>query len=353
MRIRETAMTIACGLLHYSGVNALLRLFYQARGRIPILMYHSICDADHLNSCLSLAGMVVRARTFRHQLDYLRKKYDVMSLKELVGYIEKGQRPPRRAVAITFDDGFIDNFTVVLPAMRDAGCTGTFFIIGDTLLRGGVIWPHALYELLDGLSRREEPTKKGNLSPGRTENGGSPEKMRVAGEIKRKAEGASPDSKTSILREICEANGYEFSSLVHEGKYLGIAEIERLREEGHLIGAHSMSHEKIGLMPDSRKKEEIERCKALVGKLADKDFFPFAYPFGGKDSFRDGDKRLLKENGFSCALTTIEGSNRVGSDLFQLKRIEIGDYGRAEFAVRVNGVVGDVKEILKKAIGRN
>jgi len=92
--------------------------------RATILMYHSIADrTDHFNS--------VSPESFEQHLAHLaHHAVPVISLKELVRRL-KEKTPLGGAVAITFDDGFRNNFLNALPLLKKYGYPATVFVITD------------------------------------------------------------------------------------------------------------------------------------------------------------------------------------------------------------------------------
>ncbi|MDD4956251.1 MAG: polysaccharide deacetylase family protein [Candidatus Omnitrophica bacterium] len=102
-------------------------IFYFAymspRRTTPILMYHSVSKdkASTLN---------VTPKNFARQMQYLRDKgYSVISLKDLVAHINKGERYVPRTVVVTFDDGFEDNYLYAFPVLSQYGMPATIFMI--------------------------------------------------------------------------------------------------------------------------------------------------------------------------------------------------------------------------------
>lgn len=95
------------------------------RGRLTVITYHQVVDpADD--------GSSVGIENFRRQMQYLRDTYEVVSLQEAVRRLAPGQRP-QRLVAITFDDGYLDNAATAAPIMRALGLPATFFVSTDMI----------------------------------------------------------------------------------------------------------------------------------------------------------------------------------------------------------------------------
>jgi peptidoglycan/xylan/chitin deacetylase (PgdA/CDA1 family) len=101
--------------------------------RVPILMYHYVGDlppgADAIRR-----GLTVSRADFTAQLNWLRAEgYRSVSLEELYLALAYGGPLPEKAVVLTFDDGYIDNFDVALPLLREYGFSGTFFVITNSV----------------------------------------------------------------------------------------------------------------------------------------------------------------------------------------------------------------------------
>lgn len=99
------------------------------RIRVPILMYHYVSrppeDADEYRIDLSLAPEL-----FHQHMEYLfYQGYTPISLYQLHDALMTGTPLPPKPVILTFDDGYIDHYTNVLPVLREYGYTATFFVI--------------------------------------------------------------------------------------------------------------------------------------------------------------------------------------------------------------------------------
>jgi peptidoglycan/xylan/chitin deacetylase (PgdA/CDA1 family) len=95
---------------------------------IPILMYHHLTLLDPHASVLQRTW-TVSPTSFIQQLDYLSQQgYRTITFAQLDAFFEKGSPLPARPVILTFDDGWIDDYDVAFPALRQRGMVGTFFV---------------------------------------------------------------------------------------------------------------------------------------------------------------------------------------------------------------------------------
>ena len=101
-----------------------LFLFYKSNYEAPILMYHHVGDPTEKSSLNISAG------TFERQMEFLKvHRYHVITLEDLVGHYRLGQPVPWNTVAITFDDGYLDNFKNAFPVLKKMGFPATIFVI--------------------------------------------------------------------------------------------------------------------------------------------------------------------------------------------------------------------------------
>ncbi len=98
--------------------------------RVPVLMYHAV--DDDINS--SEAEWSVRPVAFEAQMRVLRDEgWTAVSMSELCSYWVRGESPPPRCVAVTFDDGHACLHDVAMPIMRRHGIRSTVFAVSGFL----------------------------------------------------------------------------------------------------------------------------------------------------------------------------------------------------------------------------
>ena len=99
------------------------------RIHVPILMYHYISplpeNVDNIRRDLTVLPDV-----FERQLVYLADEgYQTISMYQLYDALMTGAPLPPKPIILTFDDGYIDHYQYVFPALQRHDMTGTFFVI--------------------------------------------------------------------------------------------------------------------------------------------------------------------------------------------------------------------------------
>lgn len=93
----------------------------------PVLAYHKI---DEPTADIKLRGAFTSPKNFARQMLYLKKRgYEFYTASELIErYRQTGAFPPR-AITVTFDDGWKDNYTFAFPVLRDLQIKATIFLV--------------------------------------------------------------------------------------------------------------------------------------------------------------------------------------------------------------------------------
>ncbi|HTH02503.1 MAG TPA: polysaccharide deacetylase family protein [Vicinamibacterales bacterium] len=98
---------------------------YMGHGRLTVLTYHQVKEPAN-------DGSSVTPKAFDEQMHYLRQHYEVVRLEDGVKRLAR-RRAAERLIAITFDDGYLDNATAAAPIMHSVGLTATFFVSTDMI----------------------------------------------------------------------------------------------------------------------------------------------------------------------------------------------------------------------------
>lgn len=119
MSVRRTVLYSVYGLLRSFG-------YFAMRDRMApyatVLTFHRVNDKEEQG------GLTVHPRLFEELLEVLGREYRIVSLARLLEMVAKAEPIPARTVSITFDDGYLDNFSVAAPILKRRKIPATFFV---------------------------------------------------------------------------------------------------------------------------------------------------------------------------------------------------------------------------------
>lgn len=277
---------------------------------LQILTYHRVNDEhDFLFPATPI-------RVFEEQMLHISKRYHVCALEEAVERFQKKDLPPN-AVAITFDDGYRDNFLHAFPVVRNLSLPMTIFLATDAIGTGRTLWHDRVFSAF-----RE--TKASNLTGFDPSIVGVPlgslPQRQLAMEkvlaILRRLDEAERNQRISVL---CHCLAVE-ERRVDPDLMLTWDDVKLMSRDHVSFGSHTASHPILARISEEETEAQLVRsCEAIRQHLGRRPM-TFAYPNGTKTDFSEVTKQALKRLGFTCAVTTEFGINELGADMFELKR---------------------------------
>jgi peptidoglycan/xylan/chitin deacetylase (PgdA/CDA1 family) len=270
------AKTLAAGFLMYSGLLALVQQL--RRPHVLVLAYHRVTPDDQLPA-VDYPAMHVGTTTFALQLRVLRRLYDVVPLAELEAYLS-GATPLRRHVAaITFDDGYRDNYRNAFPILARENLPATFFLSVGFVDRGEAFWFDRLAAAARGWDARPEARDAVHLPAGLVAalNAAAPrvERLRRAAAFLK----SLPDGERRAVVDALE--GLESTPA---GEPMTWDEVRTLRGAGMGIGAHGTQHAILTRMPAADAAGDIRTSIDTIAARLDAPVTAFAYPNGDADA---------------------------------------------------------------------
>ncbi|MEJ5349180.1 MAG: polysaccharide deacetylase family protein [Desulfosoma sp.] len=281
------------------------------RNRCRILAYHMITP--------SLNGFYPQTQTdvFRREMEHLAANYRVLPLEELGRRLREG-RSVRGCIAITFDDGFRDNYTNAYPVLKALGLPATIFLITECVDTGRLPW-------FIGLRRLFMETTHESLD---LEMEGGRVSLNLKDSFHRKQASdrvmawvqQMPDEKRkNILEELHERLGGALMDPL-ENIMLTWDQVREMSNNGIRFGAHTVSHPVLRATGAAKLLEEISRSRDRIWQETGLPVSTFAYPFGRRSHYPRETPALLEKLGFVCAVTTEPGTNDFHTPIYELKR---------------------------------
>jgi peptidoglycan/xylan/chitin deacetylase (PgdA/CDA1 family) len=118
--------------------------------RLLVLMYHRVLPPEHPDRAIEQPGMYVSPATLDMHLTTLKRHFPIVHLDDWVRSAARGEAPPQ-ACALTFDDGWRDNFDHAFPVLRRHEAPATIFLVSAMTGTNQDFWPNRLARLLSQL----------------------------------------------------------------------------------------------------------------------------------------------------------------------------------------------------------
>ncbi len=282
------------------------------RARLRVLTWHRVADPA-ADPDLYPGLVSATPAGFEEQLDWLARRFAVVSLDEVLEARRGGPALPRRALLLSFDDAYADFAEHAWPALRRRGLPAALFVpTAYPDQPGCAFWWDRLWSALAHTRRTELRTREATLrldSPA--------ERTRSYKRLRDRVKSLGHDEAMTFVDELCT----ELGTRAAHNRVLGWSALRRLAREGATLVPHTRTHPLLHRIDADRVREEA------TGSLADlrREIGPtpavLAYPSGGHDA---AVVQRLREEGFELAFTTENGINDLATaDPLRLRRVSV------------------------------
>lgn len=281
---------VLCPVLLFIRLDRLLRLGSQ--NKRLIIMYHGVSR----NNINAINGRHVPVHQFERHLIYFKTNFDIVPLEVLCEMKLKGITSRKHTVAITFDDGYLNNVSNALPLLEKYQIPATFFVSSEGLKESNYLQPSDYLDLI---------------------NHSIKETVEINGRKFRKGKYHLVDAenkKSSVYQYINSLDPSSFrrvfSDLRHRYPYAQVTEkVDRefyevldgpgLNKLIHspliTIGSHGHSHINLVSLGEGDVRSQLQVSKDLFKECGVDTWYHLAYPYG---SFNETTLAVSRELGY-------------------------------------------------------
>lgn len=305
-------------------------------------MYHRILPADDERAPFEEPGMIVTPESFRLHINILSQYFDIIHLSEWPRFKRDCDHSPRRACAITFDDGWADNYEFAFPVLQDKEIPATIFVVSDLIGTDQIFWPEQLAHTVTTIAQNM-PAEWSHPSLAWLKNattrygfGALPPTQEELTELIAHAKSLADDEVISCLENI--SNELNLPAFRLKPSLLSWEQLSEMTNSGLVeVGSHTCHHVRLTeKTPADVAAKEIIASKKLIELHTGTTVNTFCFPNG---DYSDHALELVREN-YDLAVTTKTGWNSVSTDDHILCRIGVHEdvaYDRTAFLSRVSG----------------
>ncbi len=286
-----------------------------------ILRYHSVNDDPNWSGNYLQPSLVVHPDAFERQVVYLKHHYQVVPIGEIADSLLSGRSLNPRTVAITFDDGYVDNYQHAFRILKQHGVPGAFYITTGAVGDKTMLWTVRLRAVI----RRTERKQISSRFLGDRTIDISTESNRdnvikwLTGLVKRCGKNEADD----LLAEIFDECGVDLSA----DEMRVMANWDELREmhsAGMTIGAHTISHYNLTTLTDKEAEAEIAGSRDHLERELGDRIEHFAYPNGRTSGHCDARiARVIAGVGLRSAVTSATGPVSLRYSVYGIPRLGV------------------------------
>ena len=321
------------------------------KSEVTVVMYHYVRDLKN-SRYPNIKGLDIEK--FKKQIKFFKENYNFIRMEDLIEYYKSPneKRLPEKSILLTFDDGYKDHYTYVLPVLLENDIQGSFYIPTKCFQDKKVLDVNKIHFILESCIGEEEKVlseikeyletnKDSRISLSYDDYF---QEYAVASRfdkkevifIKRMLQVALPeDYREKIVEQlfkkyVCSIGDKIISERAFwEELYLTPEQIRAMEKLGMHIGFHSHNH----VWLDSLKKEEQEfQIKSSINYFKeigiDTKKMTISYPYGG---YNEETIELMKKYNIPLGFTTeVEKIDLEKSDYLRLPRMDTNDFYQGE-----------------------
>ncbi|WP_456599804.1 polysaccharide deacetylase family protein [Blastococcus sp. SYSU DS0616] len=278
--------------------------------RLLVLGYHNIEPTWAFSGTSPEAGR----RGFERQVRFLRRWANVVPLRPALDDLAAGRSLPPRAVALTFDDGYLDNVTVAAPVLRSAGLPASFFLVPGFLSGVRSAWweqlgwafVHATARSLSWAGQEYDTSR-----PAARES-----TLAAVSDGLKLVDSDAREEAVAEIRGRLAPDGPELGRMFMDWDEAG--ELLRL---GHEIESHTCGHPILSREAPAAQSRELGDSRQQLASYFDRPVDVLAFPNGRAQDYTDDTLRIAREAGYAYALTTQTAVAGSGTSPYEVPRV--------------------------------
>jgi peptidoglycan/xylan/chitin deacetylase (PgdA/CDA1 family) len=277
--------------------------------RIAVLIFHRVLPRTD-----PLFPGEMTAERFERLMALVAAAFNVMTLGHAMALRAAGKLP-RRALVITFDDGYADNAEIALPILQRHGLRATIFV-STGFLDGGRMWNDSVIETVR--AAKVPALDLASFGLGTLPLATAQQRSLAIDALLPKLKYmtlAEREEALSRLHRLAGAPGLPGDLMMTSGQ------VREMHRAGMEVGGHTVNHPILRVLPDEQARAEIDQGRQHLQSIIDAPVEVFAYPNGRPA--QDFDQRhvdMMRQMGFAAAVSTAPGVVTAGSDRYQLPR---------------------------------
>ena len=302
-----------------------------------VSMYHYTRDLKH-SRYPQIKGL--DQSLFRQQIDFMKNNFNIVTMEWVMDAVEGKADLPEKAMLLTFDDGYIDNYTVAFPILDEFGVQGSFFIPGKTFTTHQLLDVNKIHYMLASANIYElveDVKKEMDYYRGREFDYAPTDELFKEYAVENRFDVKETVFVKRMLQTVLpeQLRNTIYSNLFK--KYVGVTEeqlayelymteeqIRTMKRHGMFIGLHGYDHYWLGNLSPEQMRYDIAMALETMDEFIDRKRWVMNYPYG---NYNQDVLDYIKSQGACVGLTTqVRIANIREDNPLELPRLDCNDF---------------------------
>lgn len=305
---------------------------------LTVVNYHRINDPYQKDFDSFKPNVSATPQDFDRQLAYLAKWFNVVSLKDVVEWLDGHKDLPPYAALITFDDGYLDNYTSAFPLLRKHNFPALIFLTtGHIGTDAPFYWDMAAYCFAH--TQNDHLT----LPDGRVEHWSNSEQLdQVAKHWIEWMKTVPQAEKQMYVDNLPVLLGVSIPAGFFRRLMMDWDQAREMQKGGIEFGAHTVHHPILTRVSLEEARDEVAGSKSRIEHELGQTVLGFAYPNGQAADLNEGIAKIVADSGIRAAFTLLNGPSSQGEvkrNPYAIRRIFISHkHSLAEYAMLLSPI---------------
>lgn len=287
---------------------------------VVILRYHSVQDEPELFEHSIGSGIIHATSTFQEQMEIITRYFDPVTLDDVLLFVKGEKTISRRPVAVTFDDGFADNFEIAASVLDHFGIRASFYVTVDSIEARNAPWYCRLRHAFKVTQKQEWlDIEGGHVWKLQNQEESNAAFIKACERCGCKA-GHDQEETVKTIEHSLDVEPFA----PRDSLMMSWDQIRKLHQAGHTIGSHTLTHPNLAYIDKEDLCRELVESKKRIEKELGTKVIHFSYPSPILEPhWNEQSVTSTMQAGYHTAVTCIAGPVLSGDNPLLLKRIAV------------------------------
>ena len=293
-----------------------------------IINYHNVLESlDTFDVRLPRISQL----QFEEEIKFLATNFEITSVADIIQNIDNSTKTKKAKVALTFDDGCLGVLKYAMPILQKYSCTATLYIVSDFTNHFNDLNYFDSIEIAFRLTKN----KRIDLSfldlgePSLKQEDVRIKYMKYTKKKLKIQEIVERKKNTELLLNLLGVSDEEMKTYMYgKEKYLFMSweELNDLKNFGYDIGSHTHTHPTLSKIPMNKAYKELSLSYTTIKDKLKLNDLSFAYPHGNIQHIGENIPKIVKDIGYSFALTTIPNKINDTTNKYLVSRMTFDEF---------------------------